>query len=92
MIDAAEMCSSSGTQLSSDKTSITVDSTNKYDSQSLLDIATIIGYLQLPDTLIKEMCSTTALMGRQTKVYGDVEVSWSYHPDNGLDAYFRIIE
>lgn len=28
-------------------------------------------------------------MGRQTESYEYYDVSWSYHPDNGLDVIFK---
>ena len=85
-------CISGKAVLSSDGTSINVDSKDQYDVDAAVDILSIITELELPDTLFTEMCSTTALMGRQTKTYGDIEVSWSYHPDNGLDVFFRIVD
>lgn len=45
-----------------------------------------------PDSVRSKMESTTALMGRQTDEFGDFEVSWSYHPDNGFDATFEQVE
>lgn len=88
---AYSKCLSDGTSLSSDKKSITVDSSGKYDYISVLDIEKIIELLELPDSLYDEMCSTNALMGRQTEKYDYYEVSWSYHPDNGLDAIFKFV-
>lgn len=89
---AEAACTSGKAVLSSDGTSINVDSKDQYDVDAAVDILSIITELNLPDTLFTEMCSTTALMGRQTKTYGDIEVSWSYHPDNGLDVFFRIVD
>ena len=85
-------CSSSGTTMASDEKSIIVDSTDQYDYLSLLDIQTIINELELPSSLYDEMCYTNALMGRQVETYEYYEVSWSYHPDNGLDAIFKYRE
>lgn len=44
--------------------------------------------LELPDSLLQKMSGTSALDGRQTQVYDDVEVSWTYHPDRGLEVLF----
>lgn len=87
-----DKCTYFRTVISSDGLSISVDSTDKYDSDGIKDIKTIINELDLPDSLIDAMESTNALMGRQKEIYGVYEVSWSYHPDNGLDAIFRIIK
>lgn len=87
--NAYKKCFSDGTSLSSDKKSIMVDSTDKNDYGSEIDIVTIISELNLPDSLFNEMCSTNALMGRQSEAFDYYEVSWSYHPDNGLDVIFK---
>lgn len=84
--------SSSRTTLASDGLSISVDSKNQYDYDGLIDIASILGILGMPDSLLTEMSGTNALMGRQTQTYNGIEVSWSYHPDNGLDAIFKIVQ
>ena len=44
--------------------------------------------LDLPSSLIEELSSTRALDGRLSKTYGNITVSWSYHPDNGLEILF----
>lgn len=89
---AEAACDSSRTSISSDGKSITVDSYGEYDFTSIADIMIIISTLGLPDSLYDEMCATNALMGRQTESFENYEVSWSYHPDNGLDAIFKYIE
>lgn len=78
--------------LASDGLSITVDSKNKYDISSFIDISTIISKLKLPDSLYDAMVSTNSLMGRQNETYNAWNVSWSYHPDNGLDVIFKLVE
>ncbi len=72
--------------------SISVDSEDQYDYLSLLDIITIVNSLGLPDSLTDEMSATNSLMGRQEEVFDNINVSWSYHPDNGLDAIFKIVK
>lgn len=86
---AYNKCSASGTSLSSDRASIIVDALNKYDYDAASDVLVIIKTLGLPDSLYDEMCETNALMGRQTESYEYYDVSWSYHPDNGLDVIFK---
>lgn len=87
---AYDECVSSDTRLSSDGLSIIVDSEDENDYEGLVDVITIIAQLGLPDSLFEEMISTTALMGKQVETYDDYEVSWSYHPDNGLDVIFKV--
>lgn len=45
--------------------------------------------LGLPDSLYEEMGSTRALDGRQSQTFGNITVSWSYHPDKGLEVTYR---
>lgn len=91
MASAYKLCTSTKASLSYDGLSITIDSSSKYDSEGPADIVIVIYALDLPESLVDEMSSTNALMGRQTRTYNGIEVSWSYHPDNGLDAIFKII-
>lgn len=46
--------------------------------------------LGLPDSVAMKMSQTRALDGRQTETYGDITVSWTYHPDNGLDVLYEV--
>lgn len=83
---------SPSTHLSSDGLSIVIDSNNNTNVASLFDISTVIEKLELPDSLIDNMKQTTAMMGKLSETYGDFNVTWSYHPDNGLDVIFRVID
>lgn len=89
LISANAKCNSDGTKIASDNKSITVDSSGEYDYLSLMDVETIIKSLDLPDSLYDEMCATNALMGRQSETHDGFEISWSYHPNNGLDVIFK---
>lgn len=84
--------SNSRISLASDGLSITADSKDEYDFSTLFDILTIITTLNLPDSLYDAMVSTNSLMGRQSETYKAWNVSWSYHPDNGLDVIFKLVE
>lgn len=88
---AYNLCTADGTSLAADGMSITVDSKDEYDKKGVADIVTIATYLNLPDSLLNEMSNTNALMGKQSETYGNIQVSWSYHPDYGLDVIFKII-
>lgn len=44
--------------------------------------------LGLPDWLYQEMCQTRALDGRQKESFDNVTVSWTYHPDQGLEVMY----
>jgi len=45
--------------------------------------------LELPESLNKKMESTRAMDGRQSETYGKVTVSWTYHPDKGLEVMYE---
>lgn len=45
--------------------------------------------LELPDWLYKEMVNTRAIDGRQREIFEDVTVTWSYHPNQGLEVIYR---
>ncbi len=90
--EADNACVSGKVSLASDRMSLSVDSKDKNDTAALMDILTIIEILELPDSVFDEMCNTTALMGKQNAQYGDFDISWSYHPDNGLDVIFKIAQ
>ncbi len=92
LISAKGQCLSSRTYLSNDGLSIVVDGQDKDDVVAFLDVYTIVDVLGLPDSLVDEMAGTSAIMGKQSESFEDYDVSWSYHPDNGLDAYFKIKE
>ncbi|MBE3073473.1 MAG: hypothetical protein IMZ75_00775 [Actinobacteria bacterium] len=42
--------------------------------------------LNMPTSISAKMSNTTSLMGMQTDTWDGVEVSWSYHPDNGFNV------
>lgn len=45
--------------------------------------------LNLPDSLENKMQHTRALDGRQTENYNNITVSWTYHPDKGLNVLYE---
>lgn len=45
--------------------------------------------LGLPESLYKKMGQTRALDGRISQTYDDITVSWTYHPDHGLEVLYE---
>lgn len=98
-----EYCESPWAELGSDESYLSID-TNPYNYDSDSDYSTyyfldayeavenINEALELPDSLLNEMGETTSLMGKQTETYDDIgiTVSWTYHPDNGLEVTYKI--
>ncbi len=89
-----DYCSATYATLASDGSYLKIDTNpydwdDYYDSKAMSAIGTAIAVLDLPESLISRMGSTNALSGIQTKEYDDYTVSWSYHPDNGLEVIFE---
>lgn len=81
---------------SSDNMSLEID-TNPLDiddyssSEAFGYVKAVNKELGLPESVLNSMMSTTALQGVQTKTVGAIQVSWSYHPDNGLEVQYENI-
>ena len=81
--------------LGSDKSYLQVD-TNHYDiddyyNATYLEILkSAITALKLPDYIYQRMLKTTAMQGRQEVTANGITVSWTYHPNKGLEAMFTI--
>lgn len=56
---------------------------------ALLYIKELNSELGLPDWLYTEMVNTRAVDGRQKEVFDYVTVTWSYHPDSGINILYR---
>ena len=52
-------------------------------------IETLNKALGLPNWLYEEMLKTRALDGRQKESFDNVTVTWSYHPDQGMEVIYR---
>ena len=60
-----------------------------YSEEGLNQVKLTNKALGLADWLYEEMLNTRALDGRQKEVFDDVTVTWSYHPDHGLEVIYR---
>ena len=58
---------------------------NGAKSGDIPGLACVLMYLETPQSIVAEMDSTTAMMGRQSEEAHGVKYDWSYHPDNGID-------
>ena len=88
-----------GVDVGSDGSYLSIDTkplNSKYEDAIIESILNTIKkthkLLGLPESLYSEMVSTTALMGRQTRTYPSLylEVSWTYHPDRGLEIMYML--
>lgn len=82
-------------EVGSDGSYLTID-TNPRDKDDYTSYAAYVSIysvnekLGLPDSLTEKMGKTSALDGRQSQLFEEVEVSWKYHPDNGLEVTYSI--
>ncbi len=87
-------CSSRWAEVGSDNSWLTVD-TNPSDKDDYIEysassaIPEINEYLGLPESLYIKMGETRALDGRQSEKYEYFTVSWTYHPDRGLEILYE---
>lgn len=82
--------------LADDGSYLSID-TNPYDLKDnttnkaigLMHVREANESLGLPDWLYEEIVSTRAIDGRQKETFDKVTVTWSYHPDHGLEVIYR---
>lgn len=68
------------------------DKDDFYDSDAMDTIEKIHEQLELPDSLLEKMLTTRALDGRQSKTTKGIEISWTYHPNQGLEILYELEE
>ena len=66
------------------------DYSNSYIWYSIEDMNEKLG---LPESLNNDMLETTWSMGKQSETFKDagVTVTWTYHPDKGLEVTYKLI-
>ena len=65
-----------------------------YNNRSTLSaIENMNKKIGLPDSLYNDMIQTTWSMGKQKETFENlgVEVTWTYHPDKGLEVTYKLI-
>lgn len=87
---AAESCTSSSLELGSDHRMVAVDSSGENDSSATLAVLCMNDELGAPDLINDSMSATSSNHGRVQQGWGNFSVSWSYHPENGLDVYYSV--
>lgn len=91
-----EYCDSLYSSLASDYSYITIDTNpfdiDDYSAQTAIDmIFDVNEALGLPESVINKMGSTRALDGVQTYEGDSIEVSWTYHPNDGLEITYSLV-
>ncbi len=93
-----QYCDSSYASVASDGSYLSIDtnpndsSYNSYEEDAILAIYSVNEALGLPDSVITQMGQTRSIDGRQSYSNSDVEVSWTYHPDNGLEILYMAVQ
>lgn len=90
-----QYCKSTFATLARDESFLSIDTNPKdiedyTDEDALAAILAVNLSLDLPDSVIVKMSSTRAIDGIQSAEYDGVEVSWSYHPNNGLEVIYEV--
>lgn len=62
---------------------------DQVQTDSLNGIKFVNERLGFTDAVYSKMMDTTALMGAQTEENDKYRVSWTYHPDNGLEVMYE---
>lgn len=88
-------CSSDYASVASDGSYLSIDTNpNDYDDYTDYDayraILSVNDALELPESVVEKMNQTRSIDGMQTYESEDIEVSWSYHPDNGLEVIYSL--
>lgn len=58
----------------------------------ITDIYCVLAELDVPTSVVSHMDQTTSMDGRQSESWENLEVSWSYHPDRGMDGVITVVE
>ena len=77
-----------GTWMQLDTNPYNIDDYMEMDAWN--EIKNVLDDLGFASSVSEAMNQTRALDGRQSASSGDYSVSWTYHPDNGLEAMFEI--
>jgi hypothetical protein len=65
---------------------LSIDGDGKEDQGApVKEIACVLYAIPVPSYVISRMDQTRALDGVQREEFASFDISWSYHPDNGLD-------
>lgn len=63
-----------------------------YNSTALYKIKSVNSELGFSSSVYEEMLETRAIDGRQNATAGRYSVSWTYHPDRGMEVMYKITD
>lgn len=64
------------------------DEDDYIEYEAYLAIGNINEVLGVPNYVFEDMGKTTSMMGKQSYSGDDIEIKWSYHPNNGLEVMY----
>lgn len=98
LADAVNKCQLSGKAISAklgdDGRSLSLDGQGEEDLNGLAwsDIQCVLKAVNVPDYVQEQMKSTRALDGTQRESWDNFSVSWSYHPNTGMNVVLRFTD
>lgn len=93
-VDECKAKGKAGISLGDKGSSLTIDTKGEKDSTGadFSDAACILKGLHIPDSVVSQMDATTAMQGRQSAAWENIEASWSYHPNSGMNLILKIAQ
>lgn len=90
-----EYCDSTWASVSKDGSYLKIDTNpnnidDYFDYDAYKAVILVNDALGLPESLLEKMGSTRALDGTQVQRYENITVTWTYHPDNGLEVIYEV--
>ncbi len=67
------------------------DNESEESEEAIKAVGSILYLLDFPESVVYKMQRTNALAGIQSEVHNSYRVSWTYHPDNGLEVMFEMV-
>ena len=83
-----------GITFAEDGQSLNFDDKGKEDFSGgdFSDLQCLLEKLNAPSTVLARMYQTNSSMGVQDADWDGISISWTYHPDRGMDSNFEIIK
>lgn len=90
-----DYCTSAFASIASDGSYLTIDTNPKdkddyFDYEAYSAIMSINEALGLPDSVLNRMDQTRSMDGIQSYSTDEIEITWTYHPDNGIEVNYSL--
>jgi hypothetical protein len=93
-VATCDVADASGITFAEDGQSLVFDGKGEddYIGGDFYDVECLLNAMEAPSTVWAQMLKTSSLMGVQESNWDGISVSWSYHPNSGLNASFEILD